>query len=203
MLLALGALSSVWGALQSLTSSSTASSAQSSTDTKSPGQFDLSGGAGAGVPSASSVGAASSQISPETMSALLAAQSQSGSANSAPLDPSQALQDLFSQIDGNGNGQISKQEFEGALGAGGTNLAAADDVFSKLDRNGDGSVSLDELKSALRGGHHHHHHMATESPPIAASTYAAQAYSQTGQLIGSDSQATSTAGTSVTPISIS
>jgi hypothetical protein len=202
MLLALGALSSVWGALQSLTSSSTASSAQSSTGPMSPGQFDLSGGAGAGGPSASSGGAAGSQISPETMSALLAAQSQSGSANSAPLDPSRALQDLFSQIDGDSNGQISKQEFEDALGASGTNLTAADDVFSKLDRNGDGSVSLDELKSALRGGHHHHH-MAIESPPITASTYAAQAYSQTGQLIGSDSQATSTAGTSVAPISIS
>jgi nitrogen fixation protein FixH len=136
------------------------------------------------------------------MSALLAAQSQSESASSAPLDPSRALQDLFSQIDGDGNGQISKQEFEDALGAGGTNLAAADKVFSKLDRNGDGSVSLDELKAALRGAHHHHH-TVIESPPIAASSYAAQAYSQTGQLIGSDSQSTSTAGTSVAPISIS
>jgi Ca2+-binding EF-hand superfamily protein len=134
------------------------------------------------------------------MSALLAAQSQLQSANSAPLDPSRALQDLFSQIDGNGNGQISKQEFEGALGAGGTNLAAADKVFSKLDRNGDGSVNLDELKSVLRGSRHHHH-AATESPPIAASSYAAQAYSQTGQLIGSDSQTPSL--TAVAPLSAS
>ena len=54
-----------------------------------------------------------------------------------------------------------RSEFENALGAGGTNLAAADDVFGKLDANGDGSVSLDEMKSALQGaGHHgHHHHM--------------------------------------------
>ena len=57
---------------------------------------------------------------------------------------SDALQDLFSQIDTNGDGQISKSEFENALGAGGTNLAQADDVFNKLDTNGDGSVSLDE-----------------------------------------------------------
>jgi Ca2+-binding EF-hand superfamily protein len=78
------------------------------------------------------------------------------------MTPSDALQDLFSQIDGNGDGAISKSEFESALGAGGTNLAQADDVFSKLDTNGDGSVSLDEMSSALKGaggqGHHHAHH---------------------------------------------
>jgi Ca2+-binding EF-hand superfamily protein len=95
------------------------------------------------------------------MSALLAAQGQSGSTASAPASPSAALHDLFSQIDANGDGQISKSEFEGALGAGGTNVAQADDVFSKLDTNGDGNVSLDELSSALKGaggkGHHHAH----------------------------------------------
>ena len=66
-------------------------------------------------------------------------------------DPADALKDLFSQIDANGDGQISKTEFENALGAGGTNLAQADDVFNKLDTNGDGSVSLDEMQTALQG----------------------------------------------------
>ena len=99
------------------------------------------------------------------MSALLAAQGQSstGPTTQASTGPSSALQDLFSQIDANGDGAISKTEFENALGAGGTNLAQADDVFNKLDTNGDGSVSLGELKSALQGaggegGHGHHHH---------------------------------------------
>jgi hypothetical protein len=101
------------------------------------------------------------------MEALLAAQSQSTSA-SAPTSAANALQDLFSQIDGNGDGSITKSEFENALGAGGTNTAAADDVFGKLDTNGDGSVSLDELSSALqgaagKGGHHGHHHVASSS----------------------------------------
>jgi hypothetical protein len=102
------------------------------------------------------------------MSALIAAQGQdssgsttSASAASTPTDPASALKDLFSQIDADGDGQISKSEFENALGAGGTNLAQADDVFNKLDANGDGSVSLDEMQKALqgagRGGHHHHH----------------------------------------------
>ena len=108
------------------------------------------------------------------MSALIDAQSQSGTTNTAPTNPSDALKDLFSQIDANGDGSITKSEFENALGAGGTNLAAADDVFGKLDSNGDGSVSLDEMKSALQGagGHHgHRHHMhATALGGSAAAT---------------------------------
>ena len=82
---------------------------------------------------------------------------------SAPTSRSDALKHLFSQIDGDGDGKITKSEFEKALGAGGTNVAKADDVFSKLDKNGDGSVSLDEMSQALNGGkgrHHHHHHTA-------------------------------------------
>jgi hypothetical protein len=103
------------------------------------------------------------------MSALLAAQGQSstGSTTSAPTSPSAALQNLFSQIDANGDGQITKSEFENALGAGGTNTAQADKVFSQLT-NGSGTLSLGELASALRGaggkgGEHHHHHEASSS----------------------------------------
>jgi len=107
------------------------------------------------------------QISPATMSALLAAQSQSSTdtTSSAPMSRADALKDLFGQIDGNHDGQITKAELEDALGAGGTNLKNADDVFDKLDKDGDGSVSLDEMSSALKGGkgHHHHHHAASDA----------------------------------------
>jgi len=91
------------------------------------------------------------------MSALIAAQGDT--TNTAPANRSDALQDLFSQIDADGNGSIIKTEFENALGAGGTNIAAADKVFAELDTNGDGSVSLDEMKSALGSHHGHGHHM--------------------------------------------
>src|SRR6185369_5147707 len=109
-----------------------------------------------GSPSGS--GGGGSQISPETMSALLDAQSQSstGSSTTASKSRSAALKDLFGQIDGDGDGKISKEEFETALGAGGTNLTKADSVFGKLDKDGDGSVSLKELASALKGGKKHH-----------------------------------------------
>ena len=169
MLLALGAASSVLDALKSLTApkSSAPKPTGFSQDANSP--FDFSGSAPASGSSTSATPApasgtpAGSQIAPATMSALLAAQSQSstGSTPAAPTSKSDALKDLFSQLDSNGDGQVSKSEFESALGAGGTNLAKADDVFGKMDKNGDGSVSLDEMSSALKGsggkGHHHPH----------------------------------------------
>lgn len=102
-------------------------------------------------------------LSSDTYAALLqAAQNGGANASQSSQSPSAALKDLFSLLDNDGNGQISKAEFEADLGAGGTNIAAADSVFAKLDTNGDGSVSQSELASALqgaghRGGHHHMH----------------------------------------------
>ena len=172
MLLALGAASSAMDALQSLISSKSTSPQTTGFTQNPPTPFDTANGSTqTESPPPVTGGAGFTQISPETMSALIAAQSQStgsttsASTTSASTDPASALQDLFSQIDANGDGQISKTEFENALGAGGTNLAQADDVFNKLDANGDGSVSLDEMQKALqgaqgKGGHHHHHHVA-------------------------------------------
>ena len=158
MFLALGAASSAIDALKALTSpKSSAKSTGVSQNGKSP--FDL---LSAGSQASAGAGPASgggSQISPQTMSALLDAQSQSstGSATTASKSRSSALKDLFAQIDGDGDGKITKSEFEEALGAGGTNLAQADSVFGKLDKDGDGSVSLKELASALKpkGPHGH------------------------------------------------
>jgi hypothetical protein len=168
MLLALGAASSVFDALKSLTSSKSSSPPTTGLIQDPANPFDLSGSAASSASSTSGSSApafgpgAGSQISPATMSALLDAQSQSsaGSTTSAPTSRSDALKHLFGQIDADGDGQLSKAEFENALGAGGTNIAQADDVFGKLDKDGSGSVSLDELSSALKGKGHHHHHQA-------------------------------------------
>jgi hypothetical protein len=159
MFLALGAASSAIDALKALTSSksSAANSTGVSQNAKSP--FDLlSSNAQTSVGSSSGSGGGCAQISPETMSALLDAQSQSSSgATTASRSRSSALKDLFAQIDGDGDGKITKSEFDEALGAGGTNLDNADSVFGKLDKDGDGSVSLKELASALRPKGHHNH----------------------------------------------
>ena len=158
MLPALGAVSSVVDILQSLTSQK--SSSTSGGQPPASG-FDVSGSAtGSAAATSSQPSSGFSQISPQTMSALIAAQGDT--TNTAPTDPVGALQDLFSHIDANGDGSITRTEFENALGAGGTNTAAADKVFGELDNNGDGSVSLGEMESALQGdrGHHGHgHHM--------------------------------------------
>jgi hypothetical protein len=184
MLLALGAASSAIDALQSLTSSKSKSTSPQTTGftQSATTPFDTtSSQAQTGSPPPATGGAGFTQISPATMSALIAAQGQasgtsstsSASTTSASTDPSSALKDLFSQIDANGDGQISKTEFESALGAGGTNLAQADKVFNKLDANGDGSVSLDEMSKALQGSHGkggRHHHVADSGGNSAGST---------------------------------
>jgi hypothetical protein len=161
MLLGFGAAASVLDSLFGLASAKQTPSTGSGQDQPNLFAFQAdaaTNSAAAGAPPAPGGGA---HISPETMSALLAAQSQSGTAFQ-PISREDALKELFSKIDADGDGNITKSEFENALGAGGTNLAKADDVFAKLDKDGDGSVTLDEMSSALKGGRRHlgHHRVA-------------------------------------------
>ena len=163
MFFALGAASSAIDALKALTSSTspkktidTSQASESpfvllSSNTSPIGSGPIASGQSSGLP-----GKGGASISPETMSALLDAQNQSaGASGTASKNRHAALKDLFGQIDGNGDGKISKAEFEDALGAGGTNVANADSVFGKLDQDGDGSVSVKELASALKAKKHH------------------------------------------------
>ena len=160
MLLALGAATTAIDGLFGLLSSKQTQSAGSGQDQANLFAFRADAATSTG-PGAAPAAGGGAQISPETMSALLAAQSQSGT-TFQPMSRDDALKDLFSKIDADGDGKISKSEFEDALGAGGTNLTQADSVFGKLDNDGDGSVSLGEMASALKGrnGRHHGHHAA-------------------------------------------
>jgi hypothetical protein len=180
MLFALGAASSAIDTLKRLISSNSASTQSTGLAQNTVSPFDTSASTATATsagPSTPLAGSGASRIAPETMGALLDAQSQSstGSTASASASPSAALKDLFSQIDADGDGKITKSEFENALGAGGTNLVQADDVFSKLDKDSDGSVSVNEMSSALKGaggkggGHHHHHHVASSDGSDASS----------------------------------
>ncbi len=105
-------------------------------------------------PASSSTAAPAAPLAPGTMNALLSAQGQPGLVNGDAFSAK-----LFSMLDGNGNGSISKAEFEAALVHNG-NTARVDDIFARLDANGDGEVSASELTSALQKGaaHHGHHH---------------------------------------------
>jgi hypothetical protein len=95
-------------------------------------------------------------FSTDTMSSLMSLQEQPSGANPFVTERSQ---ELFSQLDANGDGQISKSEFENAFGSG-ADQSKVDGLFNALDANGDGSVSQDEMTSAMQASHaaHHHHH---------------------------------------------
>jgi Ca2+-binding EF-hand superfamily protein len=75
----------------------------------------------------------------------------------------QLAHDLFAQIDGNGDGTISKSELEQAVTKAGGSKAAADALYARLDPNGTGSVSEQQFAQSLFGAlpHHHHHHGGT------------------------------------------
>jgi hypothetical protein len=129
MLLAASAASSALDMLlQSLSSSKSSSANSTGFGQESSDPFDIFGGTAMSGKSGPASGLEGfPQLSPATMSALLAAQSQSstGSFPSAPTGKPDVPNDLFSQLDANGDGQVTKSEFESALGAGVTNIADA------------------------------------------------------------------------------
>ena len=79
-------------------------------------------------------------------------------------------QAVFSKIDSNGDGSISKTELEDAATSVGDTTQAADTLYAQLDPNGTGSVDqqtfTDAFTQALRAHHHYHGH----HQQVAAST---------------------------------
>jgi hypothetical protein len=192
MLFALGAASSAIDALKALTSTKPPSGAKQDA----PNLFAFSADASASPGATSgSGGGTSSPISPETMSALLAAQSQSGSDVSSLSMRSGSLKDWFAKVDSDADGKISKSEFEA--------LGQADGALSKLDTDGDGSISPAELLAALRGkGHHRDQQQAngsrdpTESDPRLQALQGASSTSATNADGSATSSASSAAASS-------
>jgi Ca2+-binding EF-hand superfamily protein len=96
------------------------------------------------------------------------AQGWPGASSAQPGGP--LAQNLFSQIDSNGDGSISQSELEQAFTAAGGTKAGADALYAKLDPNGTGSVSEQQFAQGLANlsqlgptqgaphAHHHHHH---------------------------------------------
>jgi Ca2+-binding EF-hand superfamily protein len=101
-------------------------------------------------------------LSNQVQAQMIEYQAQGWPGASAFAPGSQLAQNLFSQIDSNGDGSISQGELEQAVtGAGGTK-AAADALYAKLDPNNTGSVSEQQFAQAFSQAaphaHHHHHH---------------------------------------------
>jgi len=164
-----GASASAYYYLQSLLPPPSADGSQASGDPVTQllnafypnGAGPQSGSAADSANGTSSSGAPAAPLfSPDTMTSLMSVQEQPSGVN--PFVAAHA-QELFSQLDANGDGQISKSEFEDIFGSN-ADMSKVDGLFNALDGNGDGSVSQDELTSAMQASHaHHHHHHAHPS----------------------------------------
>jgi hypothetical protein len=161
MSMTVGASSNALSYLQSLLAQGTAgvNDAAGASDPLSTLLQTLSGAtsdpsATAAAPAGGTAGTGCSSFDSGTMAALISLQDQSASGVTA-----QSPSSLFSKLDTDGDGQISKSEFENALAGAGVDTSSADALFAKLDANGDGSISQSELTQARRAGDHHHHHM--------------------------------------------
>ena len=156
MFMAVGAASSALSYLQSLLAQGTAGTGAANTDELSSLLGGLSGTGSDGDTAKSPAGTTGSappapSFDPGTMAALLSLQDQSANGAQGPSS-------LFTKLDADGDGQVSKSEFETALGNAGVDQTSADALFDKLDANGDGSIDQSELAKARHGGHHRHMH---------------------------------------------
>lgn len=158
-------LATLLSKLASASSPSSASSSQSSmTGTVSAFQQAIPGDSG--TSSAPPV----SPLSGNVLEALIALQAQQGSSTQAPgasTNSSNPVQQLFSAMDSDGDGEVSQSEMETYIeGAGGTQ-AQADALYTSLDRNGSSGVTEIDMANAVSKsqqtqqpwhGHHHRHH---------------------------------------------
>ena len=144
--------SSALDLISSLTQGKSAQNAGNTQVTQSS-PFDVGSTPASNTTSTNSAVAPSPPMTAGTMNALLAAQGQGSAGGPASQ--------LFAQLDSNGDGTVSKSEFEQAFGQNG-NTTAADNLFAKIDTDKDGAMSQSELTSALQqsGGRHRHHHHA-------------------------------------------
>jgi hypothetical protein len=90
-------------------------------------------------------GQAAPALSSGTLATLIAMQGQGGANGRGGA---------FARLDADGDGSISKSEFETAANKAGVDTSSADALFGKLDTNGDGSISKSELAKATHHGHH-------------------------------------------------
>jgi Ca2+-binding EF-hand superfamily protein len=111
-----------------------------------------------------------SGFSDQMQAQMIGYQAQGWPGASSTQPGGQLAQNLFSQIDRNGDGAISKTELEQAVTKAGGTKEGADALYAKLDPNGTGSVSQQQLAQSLfQAMPHHRHHHAGETGAASAS----------------------------------
>jgi hypothetical protein len=152
MMMLAGAAMTALDGLLSLVSASSATGA-GNRNTAAAATFNLPGSStGAVAGGGSAAGGNVPALSAGTMNALLSLQGRPGSTG----DPASWL---FSLIDTDRDGTISKSEFATGLAVDAT-TGQADAAFSTLDDDEDGTISQPELTAALQHRGHHHPHRA-------------------------------------------
>ncbi|MCW5688693.1 MAG: EF-hand domain-containing protein [Pseudolabrys sp.] len=107
-------------------------------------------------PSSSGSASAQSPFGPDMMRQLIDLQQKASAAGTdGASDPDNAK--LFGKLDTDGDGKVSKSEFEAAASQHGISTSLSDAVFAKLDGDGDGSVGQSELAAAGKAHGHHGH----------------------------------------------
>lgn len=149
MLLGIAAVSAALELVSSIQSQATGKASQASATAQQTFPAPDFASASSSSGSQAATGSGNATISADTMRALLSMQADTAS-TTRRKNP---LEELFTALDGDGDGKVSKSEFESALGQNG-NLELADDVFTKMDKDGDGALTLGEMTSALRGRKH-------------------------------------------------
>jgi len=106
-------------------------------------------------------GSTQPSLSGQILATLMRMQNANGS-GSQSIDP---LQNLFTAMDGNGDGAISQSEMETYMGKAGASQGQADSLYASLNPTGANGITETQLGAALptegaQGamGHHHHHH---------------------------------------------
>ncbi|HEY8949903.1 MAG TPA: EF-hand domain-containing protein [Rhizomicrobium sp.] len=109
----------------------------------------------------------------DILSALIALQAQTGTnaQSSASGDASSPVQQLFSAMDSDGDGEVSQGEIESYIEKRGGTQAQADALYNSLDQgNSSGGISEDQMQTAVTNArqsfqaHHHRHHHGTGDP---------------------------------------
>jgi Ca2+-binding EF-hand superfamily protein len=100
-----------------------------------------------------------SAFSDQTQAQLISFQAQGWPSSSSTSSDGSLAQNLFTQIDSNGDGSITKAELEQAVTKAGGSTQAADALYAQLDPNGTGSISEQQFAQGLSQSlpHHHHH----------------------------------------------
>jgi Ca2+-binding EF-hand superfamily protein len=172
---AVGAASQLLSTLLSKLSSSSATSSSSSTSSTTTAATSAFQQAMPGAGKSATSAPPTSPLSGDMLMALMSLQAQNGggaASTSSQGSAANPVQQLFSAMDSDGDGEVSQNEMESYIEKQGGTQAQADSLFGALNQtnsasSGSSGISESQMASAVsqaqqtqqaHGAHRHHHH---------------------------------------------